>query len=617
MATGNLGRSDGDLRSRIRGWLPWILIGLLGLGPWLACSMVGPVTGGGDLGLKASPDWSRGLHVGTGFYGRDSGAPLVVDGRGRVHLVWARRLDANQYDLQYVRVDDRGVVEDDHELGVSLYEPRQLRVLLDSRERIHVFLLASWGKEDLTGLFHLILADDGRLDSAPTLLSSGDSPCYEYDVAVGSGSTMQLFWTEGMGTERRLFYSALEPDRATGTTARLLATGVSAPVVTSDAGGYLHLLWEQPGEVEDQAELYYAVLTDGVPESLSGVKLLDLPSGSHYLREGPVVALDHDYGYLVWTVVDRIEPDPKAISQGWYASFRLDSPTSALAREFSLPTAEHPTYVLHGSPYGYQYLALPDGDTPFGVTRITGPYALAGQEEAVVSVGTAVSRGLGMENQIANVIFADGDLVGYQLVCNTRHWSRLPNLVSDSSGNLHVSWIDGLESAPSEVYYAATSALVRSRVDHTTVDDVVLAVLDIAFATTSGLPMIPFAVVWVAPSLIVAFVFERLLGERGVRSPAGYAALAVCILSYQLVKFHSTPELTVYVPFSISMPFLSARAYALLRILVPALVAGLGVVSVVYGLVRAEVRSLLAATLLFVLVDAVLTVLVYGPAFAT
>jgi hypothetical protein len=120
----------------------------------------------------------------------------------------------------------------------------------------------------------------------------------------------------------------------------------------------------------------------------------------------------------------------------------------------------------------------------------------------------------------------------------------------------------------------------------------------------------------VAPSLIGALVVDHVLGEGGVRSPAGYAALAVVILAYQLVKFYSTPELIEYVPFSLSAPFLSARAYTWLRVLVPVCITGLSVTSVVYGLVQDKVRSLVTASLSFVLVDALLTVLVYGPAFA-
>jgi len=69
----------GDLRSRLRGCLPWIILALLGLGPLLVCALIGPPEAGSELGQKAAPDWSRGTPVGGEFYGSDSGAPIVVD----------------------------------------------------------------------------------------------------------------------------------------------------------------------------------------------------------------------------------------------------------------------------------------------------------------------------------------------------------------------------------------------------------------------------------------------------------------------------------------------------------------------------------------------------------
>jgi hypothetical protein len=615
-AIGDPGNSDQHVLARTRRWLPWIVLAILGLGPCLVCALVGPASVGSDLGLKAAPDWSRASFAGDGYYGRDSGAPLVVDGRGGVHLVWTRRLDAEQYDLHYTRLDDRGVVEDAHDLGLALSEPRRLRLIRDGTGLIHVVLLASSERDGVTSLFHLTLSEDGWPQSGPTLLSSGSAPCYEYDVATGAGGAIQLLWTEGEGTDRDLFHSTLSPPSWKATVPQLLTTGVSGPVVKRDGDERLHLLWEQPGHDEDTVELHYAVLTDGVVSSLSGTKLVDLPSGPRFFREGPVLAMDSEYGYLVWTVADRVDPDAQAISQAWYASFSLDSPSYVDARAFTLPMDERPAYVIHDSPYDYAYLAPLGSDSSDGSTRITGPFALDGRREAIVSFATMVNRGRGTESQIATAVFADGELVGYQLACNTRHWSRLPNLVSDSNGDLHLSWIDGLEPGPSAVYYASTSALVRDEMDRITREDLLSAALDTAFGTTLGMALIPFVVLWVAPSLIWATVVGRLLGETGGRSLAGYVGLAIAILIYQVAKFYFTPELLAYVPLSYSVPFLPAQAYVPLQVVVPVSTSGLSLTLVVYWLVRGRISGLPTACLAFVLLDAFLTAMVYGPALA-
>jgi hypothetical protein len=224
-----------------------------------------------------------------------------------------------------------------------------------------------------------------------------------------------------------------------------------------------------------------------------------------------------------------------------------------------------------------------------------------------------VVRGVALEHQIINVIFADGELIGYQLACNTTHWSRLSNLAGDSDSNLHLSWVDGLEPGPSDVYYATTSSLVRGRVDHITGDDLLLAVLNTAFIGAVGVAMIPFIVLWVIPSLVWVFIASFFLGERGVRSTRGYVALAIALLVYQFAKLYFTPALSDYVPFSVSVPFLPGYLYGPLQVLTPVCIVAVAVLAVVYALLRAETRSIFTASLTFIGVDAFLTMIVYGP----
>jgi hypothetical protein len=613
-------KSDGglavDLRSRFRSWLPWIILALLGLGPLFACAVIGPVNLGGDLGLKAAPDWSRGLRIGTGFYGVDGGAPLAVDEEGKVHLVWALRPATGEYDLHYARLDDRGIVEEEHDLNLDLYEPRRVRLLTGSEGFMHVFLLALPERGRPSSLFHLTLDGDGQVEEPPSLISSGSRRCNGYDVTEGPERTFHFFWTEVSGSDSILFHSTWSPSVGAAATPQLLATRVSRPVARSDRDGNIHLLWEQRGDNEEKAELYYAALGGELPTALTGMKLLDLTSGRGQFRVGPVLALDGDYAYLVWTVEYRGDITAPAISEGWYGSFDLGSPTPVSARPFYLPMDERPTYVPHDSPYNYEYLVSSDGEAEFGSERTTGPSVLIGQEEAVVSCGMTVLRGVALEHQIINVIFGDGELIGYQLACNTTHWSRLPSLVSDSSGELHLSWVDGLEPGPSEVYYATTSPFVRGRVDHMTSADLVLVVLNTAFSAAVGAAMLPFVVLWVVPSLIWVFISGFFLGDGGLRSRRGYVALGIALLIYQLGKLYFTPALLGYIPFSASVPFLAPYLYGPLRVVVPVCIVGVGVMAVIYAVVRAETRSLLTASMAFIAPEAFLTVVVYGPGLA-
>jgi hypothetical protein len=606
----------GEVRSILRGLLPWIILALLSLGPLLVCALVGPVEVGTSLGQKAAPDWSRAVRVGTGFYGTDSGAPLAVDDQGRVHLLWALHPETRKYDLRYLRLDQQGLVEEQHDLNLPLYEPRRARLMSGSDGLMHVFLLASAEEGAPSGLFHLTITDAGQLSTGPSMLSSEMSQCFEYAVAADSSGPIHVFWTEGSGAQRDLYYLELGPEGQAELPPRIVGRGVSRPVAATGPDEVLHVFWEEPGANDDTAELHHAAVEGAVPATLSGPKLLDLPTGSRFFRSGPTVAFEAEYAYLVWTVEYRRDMSARAISEGWYGSFPLASPSSASARSFYLPTDENPSYEAHDSPFMYEYLAPSTGEAESGSERVTSPFALLGDDEAMVTCGMSMMRGVSLEHQIVNLTFDDGGLLGYQVAGNTTHWSRLSSLVADDKGNLHLSWVDGLEPGPSEVYYATTAQTVRERVDGLTRDDLLSAALNTVFSTVAGVAAIPLAVSWVLPPIIWAFVAGRFTGGQGTRGARWYAALVIAVVVYQASKLYFSPGLMEYVPFSASVPFLPMALFALLRVLAPVGIVGLATLGATLALARTGTGNLLAITLVFVLTDAFLTLMAYGPGLA-
>jgi hypothetical protein len=467
-----------------------------------------------------------------------------------------------------------------------------------------------------SSLFHLGLTDDGRVQHGPTLLSSGSDPCHEYDVTTDSSGMIHLFWTEGLGQQRDLYYVSLPPDEVEPGAARVIARGVSGPVARTDSQDRVHLLWEEPGVDEETVELYHTVFTGESSELSSGVKLLDLATGVRVDRHGPVLALDDEYGYVVWTQEFRRSRMAATEMEGRYSTFELESGAVGRVGSLSLPMDEKPTYVEYDAVHNYQYVVPSRGEAEPGSERIAEPSPLTSPREGLVGFSMIVSRGASRESQITNLVFADGTFVGYQLACNTSHWSRLSNLTSDSEGNLHLSWVEGLEPGPSEVYYATTSSVMRDRVDHITGDDLLAAALNTAFSAVAGLPTIPFIILWVLPPLIWTLIASRFLGEGGVRSRRGYLALAVAIILFQASKLYFSPGLLKYVPFSLSVPFLPEHWYAPLQALVPVAILGAGLLGVAYALFRAESRSLYVTCLVFFLIDAFLTMIIYGPGLA-
>jgi hypothetical protein len=555
------------------------------------------------------------MRVGTGFYGTDSGAPLAVDADGSVHLVWALRLNAQEYDVRYLRLDDQGMATEEHDLHLSLFQPREIRLVQNGDALIHVFLLAYSESGASSGLYHFALSGEGQVVQGPSLLSSATDDCFEYDVATSSSGAIHLVWTEGTGAERDLYYLEFGAGSQTSAAPRVIERGVSSPVAATGPDDVLHLFWEEPGPDEDTAELYHAALVNDA-ESLTGRKLLELPTGRRFFRTGPVVAFDQEYAYLVWTVEYRRDIGAPAMSEGWYGSLALDSPSSVSARSFYLPMDERPTYVSHDSPLRYEYLVPSHGLTEPGSERMTSPSALSGHQEALVTCGMTIRRGASYEHQIVNLIFGDGGLQGYQVAGNTTHWSRLPNVVADDDGDLYLSWVDGLEPGPSDVFFATTVQRVRERVDNLTGNDLLSAALNTAFSAVTGVATIPLVISWTVSPAIWALVVGHFMGGAGVRSPKGYAALAVSVLIYQVSKLYFSPSLLNYVPFSASVPFLPEGLYFPLQALVPVGIAGVAALGTVFALLRAQTSNLLVFSLVFILIDASLTVMVYGAGLA-
>ncbi len=579
--------------------IPWVFCGL--------CALLSPEQLAGDRGLKPSRDWSRAVRIGE-LYGID-GPSMAADDRNHVHLIWTVRPGQKQYDLRYVRLDDQGLVEEDHRLNAGLFYPQRARLLLDANGSMHVFVLARSEPGAPSGLFHLSLSAEGGLDAEPTLLSSPGRPAYLYDVLASPLGRIHIFWTEEGDAGSDLCYSALRPDEEP----KLILHEASHPGVATDSNGNIHLVWSQADRGGEKIEVYYAALGSSVPERISGIRLLDLDREEFADISWPVLALDWEHAYVIW-ILEPVQQFGQAAREGWYTSIRLDESRPGSVERFTFPVGEFPEYVAHEGPYTYDYIVplLPSPES--GTHVIDAPFPLRAQaDEVPVAFGALIRRGAGMEAQIVIGIFAEARVMGYQLAGKTTHWSRVPSLANDSSGNLHLSWAEGLEPGPSDVYYASTSPLVKQRVDRLTSQDLVLGLLNSLFGAAAGFAMIPFVIFWLIPPLVWVAISGRFIGAEGVQARKGWLALGIGLVIYLLTKGFLTPSLFTYVPFSASMPFLPASLEIPLRVAVPLVISGCGVGALMYVLRRVKTASLLLSALVFVLVDALLTVAIYAP----
>lgn len=602
-----------------RQWLPWILLPILGLLCILLVPFLSEIDLSTDLSQKPAPDWSRGLRIGQ-TSDEVGGATLAADQQDHIHIIWRVPSGVQERDLHYVHLDEQGKKVAERNLETGLHWPGLSRVLVDREGRVHVFTLARPEVGAPQVLYHLLLTSEGRLSAPPTMLSSSSEyVLYPYDLVADANGRIHIFWSQKGVEGSNLYYSTLATDgeRFSMASPRLLIPGGWHPACGIDGDGKIHLIWLEQGEESGEGGVYYVALSDPIPESVSGLRILEWTENEGDEVWGPVLGLDQEYAYIIWTGGHSYGRISSGSSIGWYVGVPLLDPQPVPAVKISLPLEDEPSYLPHRAPYGYRYMApLPlEGSPASGFLSM--PYALADQaEESPVVFSLKVDHGKAGKIQIALVIFADGQISGYQLVGKTAHLSRRPRLIADSKGNLHLSWVEFTGSIPTDVYYASTSPLVKAQLDRLTSDDLILGLFNAAFGMSSAWLFIPLAIPWLIPPLICMAIASRLVGEEGVQVRRGKIALALTLILYMSTKVLLAPSLLTHVPFSDWIPFIPPLLSALLKIGVLSSITALSIIILIYFIRYRDIRSLLGASFAFMTPDFLLTLSIYGSALA-
>ncbi len=212
--------------------------------------------------------------------------------------------------------------------------------------------------------------------------------------------------------------------------------------------------------------------------------------------------------------------------------------------------------------------------------------------------------------QIGMVIMKDGEWKGYQLAGASRSASMRPVATAGEQGAIHLAWIDAGGFGRYEVYYASTSATVRRALNRITLADVVSEIAGGAWSATAALSFFPVVLLWVLVPLtwLVAFALAR--PDSDLRTRAGQVALGVSLLLYLLSKFFLFPSFLSYAPF---LSMVSPQFQGLVYVGFPLLLAGLGLLAVRTYARRSQRQVTLIAFGLFVIVDALLSLVLYMP----
>lgn len=556
-----------------------------------------------DRSEKPGPDWSRGLRLGQASLRQP--VALAVDAEGSAHMAWYNDT------LYYAHLDDGAQVLRNEALTVETPLPRRPQLLTDGVGHVHLAWLSRQG--DIQRLYHRVLYPTEAAGPARLLSQEGEDVRSYTMYRAANGGVAFLWGSQGAAGASGLVHVSLDApsDRA------VLATEGLDPYAVVDRAGTVHVAWFGQRALTAY-DVYYATLQESTTglglAPAEGLKLTDFAVAESALLYGPLIGLDTETVYVLWAeqnVGGGLTPT-SAFSR--YVAFPIDSPAPASARLVGLPTSTRPQYGPVQSAYGLSRLRpLSPDDVATGSDFVSAPAVPTTQlEQLAVAYSLMTESEATREIQIATVVFADGEPVGYQLASRTGNASVVPSIVADADKHLHLAWIDTAGFGDYEVYYASTAPETRRWLDRTTTEDVLQRAAGVLFGVLSGVGLLPIAGIWSFPAVVWVVIFFIATGKEDMDRRATQIGFAVAVLIYAVIKMLLMPGLFSGTPFLEQVP----QAWRTpLGIAVPLALLGIALLAVYLYVRRAQRATIFKAILILAGVDVALTLVLYAPGF--
>ncbi len=550
---------------------------------------------------KILPDWSRGQHVGVTALNRPIHA---LPENGYVHLVWVA---AEGKALQYVRLDNAGKIQVSTDLEVGGAHPSDPQLVLHADGSLSV--LWTDNPHIPRALFLARFSRGGQLLSEPVRLSIEGARVSDYMMAHNADGTVDVFWSTENPAEGGIYHLRLSADDQVVTANRLLVNNGAKPTLQVARDGLTHLAWVGGGALQENS-VYYAVFDPSTGELGSQTRVGFYRAGTGLTAYGPVLGLDSKMVYLFWALEQRGGGyGTSGEAQTFLVSFPPGEPAFSEPLILDIPGVAQPEYQVTAGSLPYRRLA--SADAGWRTSLLYMPAALGGQnEELGVFLAGQVATRSRSSTEVVWAIFADGRLKGYQLPIKLGDTLR-PTGVVDGRGNVHLIWLTVAGFGRYDVYYASTSDAVKASLDRVTVQDWAMDFLNALWNLAPALGFFPpiFLLWGIAPfAWVIGFYVVKV--EGGLERRSAQVALVVAILLYLFSKLFLMPGPLFYAPFMDSLPQ-NLQFVAVFGTLLFTLLVALGALFLYFR--RRKYRSLFVAFAIFILTDALLSLIIYVP----
>lgn len=554
---------------------------------------------GADLkGRKPSPDWSRSLPVGSGVRGR---VAMAVEGQGEtIHMAWPQAVDS-QIGVHYEQLDQRAQTVVEHLLPLPEGAARTVSLLLSPVGDLHLF----WARRVSGQNWHLWYArldNAGELIQDPVQLSPDGADVGDYTVVQDPAGDLLVAWGDS-GSRQIMGLRISEGERLTEPV--ILGPGES-PSLTVDEEGDVHLVWRQ------ENQLLYAPLSAGAlePGDAEPVAVLALSFGD--ALTGPIFDASGDWGYVFWSIYSQSGLEA-GTGRTEYVTFPLAAPAPSRPQRLALSPDERQSYVDYDGAFPLTQIAPPP-TIAYLNTDFVGDPDLARGPEGELAVAVAMNQELRQQTtiQLAVMLFAGGDPLGYQMAAKTPNLSVDGNVTVDEAGHLHLAWREGAGGL--RAYYATTAPETRAVLDRLTGADVANVLLTATAEGMSGLVFFPFALVWSVPGLLLLGLWKLWRDDEHVDQLGSRIMLVVAVLLYEIVKVIFMPGILSYVPFSAWLD-IPGNLRPILLVGTPFFIFAIGLLVAEILRRRRDETPTIGYYFALVGIDALLTLMIYGVNF--
>lgn len=554
------------------------------------------------LWLKA-PGWSRAQVVGG--MGIPDPAPFVIDNEGNFYFLF---MDGDFESLQarITALNSNGELLWQHVFSEVWKLPDDPQLVWDG-EILQGFWMNSGA------LLTVRLDKNGNVLQEPANISS--------DIRVDSFSAAGrdkgglAVWFAASPRESGLYLADIS-----NTQEPLLIDDEGVfPSLRFDRNGTLHAVWAHAPSDEPQVAFLYAAYEDGrfSPGPGSIIREMSIPLTADMV--GPTLGLDADNVYIYWIEIFRTGLEA-GFTETRYITFPQSDPSQVTEPQITYIPSEHD---LRYEAFSGESVHVGDR---YSLDSQPSPSLVVFQDissNTVQEGELAVGFRAGIDyywrrsaNQIGLVYLQDGRPTSYQLLSFTQQPSTDPTIVSDTEGNLYASWLERGDVSRFDVYLASTSGDLEAAFNPVTANDVIDLTAATVFGLLTGILLAPVAAVLflVLPIITVGLtsIFRR--GDQTFRSPGTVISFVLAIVVFQLAKFAALPGMMDYVPFSAWLP-LPDFVKAPLQLIVPVAIMIGAIFSAWHFTYRRKTESPLYFMILFVAVDTLFTMAVYGVLF--